>query len=98
MGPATSAPEAMDRLLRLLDEAGFAPEPGQSADGPIRLRRCPFGALARERRDVVCGVHLGLMRGALRQMGAPLDAVALEPFVQPDLCLAHLAPDATGAT
>jgi hypothetical protein len=23
-------------------------------------------------------------------MGAPLDAVAVDPFVQPDLCLAHL--------
>jgi hypothetical protein len=30
------------------------------------------------------------MRGALRQMGAPLDAAALEPYVEPDLCLAHL--------
>jgi hypothetical protein len=32
------------------------------------------------------------MRGALEELGSPLDAVRLEPFVEPDLCLAHLGP------
>ncbi|HET7026757.1 MAG TPA: helix-turn-helix domain-containing protein [Candidatus Limnocylindrales bacterium] len=83
-----------DSLVALLDANGFAPEPA-SDDGTIRLRRCPFGPLAREHGEVVCGVHLGLMRGALRELEAPLDAVGLEPFVAPDLCLAHLAPRRT---
>ncbi len=82
--------DAVARLIELLDEAGFAPETSVDAAQPIRLRRCPFGSLAHERGDVVCGVHLGLMRGALRELGAPLDAVSLEPFVEPDLCLAHM--------
>jgi predicted ArsR family transcriptional regulator len=82
--------DARARLVRLLDENGFAPEPPIPGE-PIRLRRCPFGQLARDRGDVVCGVHLGLIRGALQELGAPLDAVRLEPFVAPDLCLAHLA-------
>lgn len=82
--------DAVHRLVDLLDEVGFAPEHPRAPDEPIRLRHCPFLSLARERGDVVCAVHLGLMRGALAEMGAPLDAVAIEPFVKPDLCLAHL--------
>jgi predicted ArsR family transcriptional regulator len=89
--PALDPDESVQRLVDLLDDAGFAPEPVSSSQGPIRLRRCPFGALARDRSDVVCSVHLGLMQGALRELGAPLDAVSLQPFVRPDLCLAHVA-------
>jgi predicted ArsR family transcriptional regulator len=87
-----SASEAIGRLVQLLDDAGFAPEPSNDPAQPIRLRHCPFEPLAREHANVVCGVHLGLMRGALRAMGAPLDAVSLEPHVTPDLCLAHVEP------
>ena len=92
IGPAgivTDEVAAVGRLVGLLSDAGFEPEGPDLPGGPIRLRRCPFEPLARDHRGVVCGVHLGLMRGALREMGAPLDAVAVEPFVQPDLCLAH---------
>lgn len=88
--------DAVGRLVALLDDAGFAPEPPDATDAPIRLRHCPFGSLARDRGDVVCAVHLGLLRGALREFDAPLDAVSLEPFVTPDLCLAHVAPRAEG--
>ncbi|HEU0242783.1 MAG TPA: helix-turn-helix domain-containing protein [Candidatus Limnocylindrales bacterium] len=94
-----AAGEGLDpigRLLVLLDASGFAPEP-LAEGGPIRLRRCPFLPLATEQREVVCGVHLGLMRGALDALGAPLDAVRLEPFVEPDLCLAHLGPRDRGS-
>ena len=86
-----ASPGPTERLLVLLDAGGFAPEPF-AAGQPIRLRRCPFVPLAREREAIVCGVHLGLMRGALAELGSPLDAVRLEPFVEPDLCLAHLGP------
>jgi len=81
---------AIGRLVGLLDAAGFAPEAPVADGGPIRLRHCPFGTLARANGAVVCGIHLGLMRGALREFGAPFDANRLEPFVEPDLCLAHL--------
>jgi len=93
IGPAgivTDEVAAVGRLVGLLSDAGFEPEGPDLPGGPIRLRRCPFEPLARDHRGVVCGVHLGLMRGALREMGAPLDAVTVEPFVQPDLCLARL--------
>lgn len=88
-GILTDEDTAVRRLVALLADAGFEPEGPPLPGGPIRLRRCPFEPLARDHRGVICGVHLGLMRGALRAMGAPLDAVALEPFVQPDLCVAH---------
>ena len=91
IAPGTAAAEPTERLLALLDAGGFAPEP-RAAGEPIRLRRCPFGPLAADQPSVVCGVHLGLMRGALEELGAPFDAVRLEPFVEPDLCVAHLAP------
>jgi predicted ArsR family transcriptional regulator len=84
--------DAAGRLIRLLDEAGFAPERAADTADAIHLRRCPFASVATLRPDVVCSVHLGLMRGALRVLGSPLDAVALEPFVAPDLCIARLGP------
>lgn len=93
---ATSDDAIVTRLVELLDEAGFAPEASTDPAQPIRLRHCPFGSLAREHGEVVCSVHLGLMRGALRELGAPFDAVGLEPFVKPDLCLAHLGAPARG--
>lgn len=85
---------AVDVLVGLLDEIGFEPE--RTSDGEIRLRPCPFGSLARERGEVVCNVHLGLMRGALRELDAPVDAIGLVPFVEPNLCLAHIGPRHAG--
>ncbi len=88
----TSGRRAVRRLVALLDRTGFAPEPTSRTDGTIRLRRCPFADLAREGREVVCAVHLGMLRGALRRMAASVEATGLEPFVEPDLCLVHLTP------
>ena len=70
------------------------PSGGAAADHPSRigLRRCPFLEVAAVRSAVVCPVHLGLMQGALETWGAPVTVDHLEPFAEPDLCLAHLAP------
>jgi predicted ArsR family transcriptional regulator len=90
-GRATDQATANADLLRLMDRLGFAPT--QPAPGaPVELHRCPFRAVAEQHSRVVCGIHLGLMQGALESLGAPLQATRLEPFVAPDLCLAHLAP------
>ena len=56
----------------------------------LRLRHCPFLELAEEFGRVVCPMHLGLMRGALEQMGAPVTAVGLEPFAEPGACIVRL--------
>ena len=93
---APSKTRAVTELVELLAELGFEPEP---ADGPrtreIRLRHCPFQNLAEQHGEVICSVHLGLMQGALTAMRAPVTVDRLDPFVEPDLCVAHLAPAPT---
>jgi predicted ArsR family transcriptional regulator len=98
-GSADGSATPVDRLVGLLDELGFTPEPAPGAAGPdasragwLGLRSCPFLELATAQPGVVCPVHLGLMQGALQGWGADVTVDRLDPFVQPDLCLAHLAP------
>ena len=87
-----TAEEAIARLTCLLDDLGFAPEPEGGGPVPeeIRLRRCPFLELAEEYGPLVCRVHLGLMRGALDRLRAPVTVAGLEPFATPDSCAARL--------
>ncbi|MEH0421204.1 helix-turn-helix transcriptional regulator [Streptomyces sp. B21-083] len=91
-----TAEESAARLTALLDDLGFAPTLEGDGEGRaperIRLRHCPFLELAEEYGQLVCPVHLGLMQGALAELGAPVAATRLEPFAEPDSCLAHLAP------
>jgi predicted ArsR family transcriptional regulator len=94
-GPGPSAPGATDAtaveaLTGLLAEAGFAPEPVTPGAVELRLRDCPFLPIDHHRLPVVCGIHLGFIRGALRGLGSSLDAIAIEPFVRPDLCVARI--------
>ncbi|MGH8960150.1 MAG: helix-turn-helix transcriptional regulator [Jatrophihabitantaceae bacterium] len=93
------AADATEQLVRTLDEIGFAPEAVTSGrKRQVLLHHCPFREAAEEHRDVVCSVHLGLMRGLLAELDAPLDAQRLDPFVEPDLCVTHLAPRRRAAT
>jgi predicted ArsR family transcriptional regulator len=85
------ADESIERLVDVLDELGFAPELRASGgEQQVGLRHCPFLELAETASNVVCPVHLGLMQGALETWLAPVTVDRLEPFVEPDLCLAHL--------
>lgn len=88
--PAGVPPEPMAVVAGLLADAGFAPEPLAPDDDEVRLRACPFLPIERRRLPAVCGIHLGFLRGALRELGSPRDAVSIEPFVGPDLCVARL--------
>ena len=84
--------EAVERLVALLAEIGFEPQLDQSGRGRrILMRPCPFLELARSHQEVICPIHLGMMRGALDELGARTRATKLEPFVRPDLCVARLA-------
>ncbi len=88
---ALSEEEAVERLLELLSEIGFEPQLEQGKrDWSVLMRPCPFLELARTYSDVICPLHLGLMQGALDELGAGTRATKLEPFVQPDLCVARL--------
>jgi len=87
---------AIGAVVRMLGDIGFAPE--LSADGTfINLHRCPFRELAESNPEVVCGAHLGMIQGALADLGAPVSATRLLSFVQPDLCIATLTRTATAA-
>lgn len=70
----------------------------------IRLHTCPVRDLARAHPEVGCGLHLGLLQGLLdhaatgdHQDGEHQDgeggalSARLEPFVEPELCIARLA-------
>jgi predicted ArsR family transcriptional regulator len=93
---AATEARAAEVLSDLLDRAGFAPDPVSPDDPTVRLRACPFLPIDRRHLDVVCGVHLGFIRGVLRELGSSRDATSIEPLVEPGLCVAHLGrtPDA----
>lgn len=92
------AAAAIRQLVDTLDEVGFAPEAVTvGRERQILLHHCPFRETAEEHRDVVCAVHLGLMRGMLAELGAPVDAKRLDPFVEPNLCIARLVTKPTAA-
>lgn len=93
----TSDARATDRLVEMLGDLGFAPQRRSSGSrSQIGLRHCPFLDLVPEHEKVICPVHLGLMQGALGAMGAGVTVDRLEPFAEPDLCVAHMA-DAGGS-
>ena len=94
---APSKTRAVAELAKLLADLGFEPEPLDARRArEIRLRHCPFQNLAEQHGEVICSVHLGLMQGALSAMRAPVTVDRLDPFVEPDLCVAHLTPAPTG--
>ena len=84
------AAEAVARLAVTLDGLGFAPDAVSDDGGRYRLnlRQCPFREVAQQHGNVICALHLGLMRGALGKMRAPVTADRLEPFVESSLCVA----------
>jgi len=88
-----TATEAVARLTAIMEGLGFAPRvEAAEDDGHYRLclRKCPFREVAEHHREVICSLHLGLMRGALARMRAPVTADRLDPFVEPGLCVARL--------
>lgn len=90
---ATNGAAAIAELTTTLDELGFAPDVCADDDDehPIILQRhCPFLEVAQTHQDVVCSVHLGLMRGILEKLNAPVNAERLIPFASPAGCEAHL--------
>lgn len=86
-----SAEEATAKVVELFFELGFMPEAAEESSGrKILLHHCPFREVAQTNQKVVCAVHLGMLKGALAEMGAPLEVTRLEAFVEPTLCVAHL--------
>jgi predicted ArsR family transcriptional regulator len=82
-GPGEVA--ARRKIIDILDGVGFAPEADERAT-TARLTRCPLLDAAKEFPDVVCGVHLGIVRGALDEYGADSTRTDLAPFSEPGAC------------
>jgi predicted ArsR family transcriptional regulator len=87
--PATSAAEARRRVVGILAELGFDPAADPRAT-TVALRRCPLLDTARRYPEIVCSVHLGIVRGALAVLGGEPDRAALLPFAEPEACRLHL--------
>ena len=95
---APTANQAVKRLMALLRHLRFSPE--RRSDGgrrQIGLRHCPFLDLVDTQSQVICPLHLGLMQGAMSQLGSPVTVDRLDPFAEPDLCVAHLSMSASTA-
>ena len=96
---APSATAARREVVALLEELGFAPSPDARA-AVVKLRRCPLLEAAHQYPEVVCGAHLGLVRGALEELGSDPDRTertALQSFSEPGACRLDLLPrSATG--
>lgn len=83
-------------MVDQLEHWGYTPELSTSAGGrtvTIALHNCPFLALARVRPDVVCGVHHGLITGALDHVGEHAVQIEVRPFVGPTRCLVKVSTE-----
>ncbi|HET7385708.1 MAG TPA: helix-turn-helix domain-containing protein [Nocardioidaceae bacterium] len=82
-------PAARREVVGLLDDLGFAPEP-DARESRVMLTRCPLLDAANRYPDVVCGVHLGIVRGALEEYDGDAEPVELQPFSDVGACRLHL--------
>lgn len=73
-------------LTTILQECGY--EPFRADDGTIRLHNCPFDALARDFRPLMCGANQALLTGVVAGLGLTRCAAVLDP--QPGLCCVAL--------
>jgi predicted ArsR family transcriptional regulator len=89
LGIAPPGPErTMAVATRVLEEAGY--EPYRDDDGCVRMRSCPFHALAEQDRGLVCGMNERLIDGIVRGLGNETVGVVLDPV--PGQCCVRLEP------
>ncbi|MDN5769143.1 MAG: ArsR family transcriptional regulator [Humibacillus sp.] len=86
----TLTDDAVAQVSSMFERLGFEPQTrGVEGRQEISLHGCPFRSVAREHPDVVCAIHLGLLRGSLERLGAHTTS-RLRPFVEPNLCVAEV--------
>jgi len=86
-----SKEETIDEVVRLHEQFGFRPELRRAKSRQeLVLKRCPFQEVATSYQAVICPLHLGLIRGALAELGTGVEADWLEPFAEPGACVGHL--------
>jgi predicted ArsR family transcriptional regulator len=87
-GDSTSSSGVAGGLIEVLAERGYEP---YDEGGTIRLRNCPFDALATDHRDLVCGMNLAVMQGATEALDADAVHARLDP--RPGECCVALEPN-----
>lgn len=73
------------RIFDVLKSLGYSPKSDAKLNS-IRLRTCPLLSAARLEPEIVCSVHLGLVRGFVSQAGGDPDEVELLQFDAPGSC------------
>lgn len=88
-GISRPGPErAMKVTTDVLEERGY--EPYRDERGCVRLRNCPFHALADQDRDLVCHMNEGLVDGVVRGLGNDTVRVVFDPV--PGECCVRVEP------
>jgi predicted ArsR family transcriptional regulator len=85
-GSRASTRRRQECLRDVLRERGYEPF---DESGRLRLRNCPFHALAAEHRELVCGMNLDLLSAVVSGLGADLEVV-LDP--RPGQCCVAIGP------
>src|SRR6266545_7093565 len=88
-GANGGADRLLANTLAVLDECGYDPA---RVNGEVRLRNCPFDALANECRPLVCGMNLALMRGVLAAAGTRGTRAELRPPEAGSCCVVLKTP------
>ena len=94
-GAGAAGKAARGRVLAALGQAGFGVQ-GNRDITELTLTTCPIVEAARDNPEVVCAVHLGLVKELLAGSGLPERDVVLVPFAGPGLCSLHLPAGNTG--
>ena len=75
-------------FVSVLERHGY--EPSTTSDGTIIMRNCPFDALARTHKNLVCGMNRALVHGF--KAGAGLTGYRIVTNDRPGECCALLRP------
>ena len=86
LGRRASTKRLLEKACEVLRDYGFEP---LHAEGEIRLRNCPFDAIAKDHVALVCGMNLALGEGLLAGLGAEGIDVRLDPL--PGTCCVALS-------
>ena len=90
--PRPGPERAMSVTAEVLAGCGYEP---YTDDGTVRLRSCPFHALAEQSRELVCGLNRELVHGIVSGLGNETLDVRLAPL--PDECCVQLRRPAPAA-
>ena len=89
LGRRASRERQMSALAEALERRGYEP---YRDGGVLRLRNCPFHALADRHRDVVCGMNRALLGAVVEGAGAT--GLEARPERRPGECCVAIGPPA----